>query len=139
MYATEQDIIDLYGDEQHLITFDRNNDGIADATAVAAALRRASNEIDIYVGRVYSLPLPTVPPVLVELCVDIALYYGVSNPALITEEKKDRYNNAISKLKDIAKGLADLGLQEEDEPVSQDGVMVSAPARIFGADTLENY
>jgi len=139
VYATEQDIIDLYGSDQHLITFDRNNDGSADPTAVTSALRRASNEIDIYVGRAYNLPLVTVPPVLVELCVDIALYYGAANPALVTEEKKDRYNNAIVKLKDIAAGRADLGLPVEDEPVSQDSVQVSAPERIFGPDTLDNY
>lgn len=139
MYATEQDIIDLYGSDQHLITFDRDNSGEADAAAVSSALRRADNEANIYISRIAELPLETVPPVLVEICVDIAMYYGVANPALVTEEKKERYTSAISKLKDIAAGKADLGLPTADEPDSPDSVHVSAPDRIFGSDTLENY
>ena len=139
MYATEEDIVDLYGSDELLITFDRDNDGVSDPIVVAKALQRATSEIDVYLAGRYDLPLLSVPEILTPLCVDIALYKGCANSMLVTDEKRKRYEDAISLLKKIAAGTASLGLKKEEEPASQDCAQVSAPPQIFSQNSLENF
>ena len=121
-YAIAQDIIDRYGDDALLIAADRNNDGVVDAAAVDRALADATAEINVYVGRVEALPLTTVPEILVNLCVDIALY-KVSNGLAATEAQRQRYEDAIALLKSIAKGEASLGLTDGSEEPEADGLV----------------
>ena len=73
-YATQQNMIDRYGDDQLLIVADRDNDSVVDAAVIEQALLDATAEIDTYVAAKYALPLSTVPTVLTRLCVDISMY-----------------------------------------------------------------
>ena len=58
-YASQADIVDLYG-QNALVVADRDGDGVADAAAISRAMDLSSGEMDTYIGRRYSLPLPAL-------------------------------------------------------------------------------
>lgn len=102
------------------------------------ALADADAEIDGYVGARYTLPLPTpTPPVLVPIACDIARYrlYDDSVPDVV----RQRYEDAIARLKDISAGRLSLGIDPAPAANSMGGVSVRSPARIFGAEQLRDY
>jgi phage gp36-like protein len=119
-YATSIDITNRYGSNALLIAADRDNDGVVDTAAVERALNDASALIDTYIGARYSLPLPEVPDVLMAYCVDIALY-KLSADIAYTEEKRKRYDDAISGLVNISKGIATLTFISGGEPDTSTG------------------
>jgi phage gp36-like protein len=132
-YATTQDIIDRYGKDQLLILADRDGDGIADVEVTDRALADADSEIDLHVGKVYDLPLATVPSVLVQVAVDIAIYRMCNNDALVTEEIRTRYKDARGTLRSIAKGETSLGAIHESSGGAASGpAIVSGSPRVFG-------
>lgn len=136
-YATLQNIIDYYGNDQLLITFDRDNNGVVDSEIVAAALDRASAEIDGYLTGRYTVPLvEPVPEILIGFCVDIALYKGAFNPALVTEEKRKRYRDAIRYLEKVAEGRITLGIEKPSQGGSGGASFVAAE-RITGRDRMK--
>lgn len=59
-YATRQDIIDRYGEDELIVAADHDEDGVADATVVEQGLADASDEIDAYLAGRYTLPLAVV-------------------------------------------------------------------------------
>lgn len=143
MYATEQDIIDRYSEDQLLIAFDRDGDGMvdldSDGNSVAEkALADASEEIDGYLAGRYALPLVTAPKILTFMAVDIALYKGSVGMAQ-TEEKRIRYKDAVAFLTKVAEGKISLGQKANEEAPARDQMSVAAPAPIFTRDTLERY
>lgn len=134
VYATQQDIIDRYGNAALLVVADRDGSGAVDADVVTKALADASTEIDTYLAARYALPLDAAPAALVQPCVDIAMYrMGIAPGAGGTEEQRTRYEDAKSVLKDISKGTASLGI-ESPAPTVGGVVTVSGPRRIFGRD-----
>ena len=135
-YATQQDIIDRYGDDALIVASDRDGDGLVDVDTVSKALADATADIDSYVARKYALPLPTVPDVLVRICVDIAMYRLSPEPGVGTEDRRTRYDDAIAFLKDVAKGVAGLGL-EESPPTSVGAVTVAGPSRVFSRNSMK--
>ena len=135
-YATEQDIVDAYGQDALVLAADRDGDGIADAGVVAEALSAASAEMDSYIGAKYDLPLPSVPEVLKAKCVDVALYRLAQRPGAMTDEIKDRYEKALAWLKDLARGLVSLGI-ETAPPSAGGGLEVSYNTRQFSRKNLE--
>lgn len=109
-YATKQDIIDIYGQDEVDITFDRNGDGAAEDNTVAKCLERASCEIDAYLAAQHQLPIAPPPQLLKYLCVDMALYAGSMDLGSLTEDRRKRYEDAASLLKMISTGEASLGI-----------------------------
>jgi phage gp36-like protein len=136
-YATQQDMVDQYGNDEVLVVADRDNDDTIDAPVVSRALDDATDEINVYIAKKYSLPLPSVPGVLKRLCTDIAFYRLSSNAASYTEEKRERYKDAIKTLEHIASGKASLGLPVQQTPASSAGnVEVIAPERQFSRSKM---
>jgi phage gp36-like protein len=128
-YATQQDISDRYSNNTLLMLTDRDGNDTVDQEVLDGALNDATAEIDSYVATKYALPLPTVPAVLVRLCVDISIYRLASGADLATEEQRKRFDDAIKMLRDIAKGVSSLGIAQPT-PSSNGGVhLVSAPRR----------
>ncbi len=134
MYATQQQIIDRYGEDALLEVADADLDGIVDGAPVAAALQDAGDEIDVYLGARYRLPLATVPPLLTRLCVDMALY-KLSSAGALTDEKRQRYEDAVRLLREIATGRASLGIEEPAPTQTGSVELVSSPKR-FGRQTM---
>lgn len=134
-YATQADIVARYGEPDLLVIADRDNDQVVDVDVVARALEDAAAEIDTYVSAKYSLPLPTIPDVLVRINVDIAVYRLSTDAAQATEERRQRYEDCIALLKDISKGVASLGISEPP-PSSNGGAVLIGNDRLFKRDSL---
>lgn len=111
-YAAFQDAIDLYGQDYVLTAVDRDDDGTPDHTSFEDALEQASGEIDSYLRARYSLPLDPAPPQLKRYAVDIAVYQCSADPAMATDEKRRRYEDAIKWLEKVSMGKLSLGVEE---------------------------
>ena len=132
-YATLEALIEQYGLEAVLLVADRDQDGDIDPDVVTKALADATAEIDTYVGAKHRLPLPSVPPLLVRLCCDIALYRLSSEPGSGTEEKRKRFEDALTLLLRIAGGSVSLGLPTPPEQESSgEATFTSQPVRFGG-------
>lgn len=114
MYATVEELIAAVPDPDLLAQATGTEE--PDEAALERALIDASAKIDGYLGSRYSLPLPTLPPVLRTYCIDIALYGLLNFRALgDLEDVRMRYKDAISFLKDLIRGEVSLGLPEDTQ------------------------
>ncbi|MEW6314133.1 MAG: DUF1320 domain-containing protein [Pseudomonadota bacterium] len=137
-YATQQDLVDRFGEQELIQLTDRNNNFVIDATVVARALADADAEIDGYLAGRYTLPLASVPVVLVRLAADMARYFLYDDRA--TEQVKARYDSAVRFLRSVASGDVSLGLSSANQPAPQSGgVQVAAGDRVFSAGSLSDY
>lgn len=146
-YATEADIVELYGAHALAAVADRDYDGAADNAAVARALDDASGEMDLYIGAAYPLPLAAEVPALRQPCIDIAVYrLASSNGAVLTEEIRKRFDDAMKLLEKIASGKAKLTLPPDpdpdpDDPLDGQGprpVVISGPERLFSREKMRD-
>lgn len=140
-YATQSEFSEAFG-AQLTIELTNLEDPTAttvDATVMTRGLTRASALIDSYLSGRYALPLSTTPEVIKTLCLDIARYYLGHN----AEEKdvRQRYEDALKVLEQIAKGLLNLGLPPVDEPTAlpQGSPKFSSPDPVFTRDSLRGY
>jgi phage gp36-like protein len=117
-YATLQNLEDRNGEANVLLVADRDGDGSVDTEAVNNALSDSTEEIDSYVGVKYDLPLVSVPPILERICCDITMYRLAYDASSLTEEIRQRYDDALAWLKKLAEGKVTLGLDDEPESVS---------------------
>jgi len=138
-YAAEQDIIDLHGAELLDLLADTDGDGNRDSAAVTQALEDASAVIDSYLSARYALPLSQIPRTLVTLCVDIAIYRLARSPDLLSEDIRQRYEDALKHLSHIAAGKAGLGIAEPESAGSSEMVVMDAQPRRSGRDKLRGW
>lgn len=138
-YASQADITLIYSPDA-LYVADRDGDGVPDAPAIARAMVSASGEIDSYIGARYSLPLDETPALLVQFCVDIAVYRLALARDVLTEEHRRRYDDTIKHLKDIARGSAALIFSvagggdagsESAAPARPQPIVSGGPERLF--------
>ncbi len=137
-YATEQDLLDRFNEDEVYVTFDRNNLGELDQAALDKALADADEEINSYLTGRYELPLVTVPPLLTRLAASIAMYHG-STGTVMTEEKEKRYDGAVKMLEKIASGKTSLGLASSDEPDSREQMKVVSSTKLFSDEELNTF
>ena len=107
---------------------------------VTRALDDARAEIDSYLTGRFTLPLASVPRLLSRTAADMARYGLHENQ--VTETVRQRYKDATSFLKDVAAGRADLGLDQQNQPVaskSRHGAGGSAADRTFSETTLGGF
>lgn len=137
-YATQQNMIDRFGQQELAELTDRTNGAVIDATVLGQALTDADAEINGYLASRYTLPLVSVPPILTKFAADIARYQLYDTRA--SEQVKARYDDAIKFMKSLASGLVSLGLDPVNQPVADvGGVQVQANARVFTAGNLGDY
>lgn len=141
MYATVQDIVDRHGEAALLVVADRDDNGMVDPAVVGRALTDATSEIDTYLSLKYDLPLAEVPPVLVRICVDIAMYRLSPDAETDTDERRQRYEDAVDLLKRLATRTARLDLAETDGDAlpRTKRVQVKAPDPALGGFGLGAY
>lgn len=112
-YATQQDLVDRFGEDELRQLTDRDNSGSIDTAVLDQALADASEEIDSYVGARYRLPLSTVPQILVRWAADIARYHLYDDAA--PEQVQKRYDAVRSSMRMLAEGKTTLGLDTDDQ------------------------
>lgn len=146
-YATWQDISDLYG-QNALVVADHDRDGAPDYEPIARALISASDEIDSYIGVRETLPLPRVPGILKQFCVDIAVYRLALSADVMTDEHRRRYQDTINHLARIATGAAALVIPpdpdapvdpEAPEPAGPRPIVADGPPRLFSREQMRDF
>lgn len=139
-YTTLSLLQDRFGESELIQLTDKATPrtGAIVVSVVDKAIADADAEIDGFVGVRYAVPLPEpTPPVLVPIACDIARYrlYGNAVPDIV----RQRYEDAVARLKDIAAGRMVLGVDPISTPTVSTGVLVRSPERVFSADALRDY
>lgn len=147
-YCTQSDILDVMDEDVLIQLTDDDDAGLVDSGIVDQAIAAADALIDSYCGTRYEVPFATVPELVKDFSVIIAIYklYGRRKGA--PDDVRTRYNDAVRMLKDISKGLATLGADApaEDSDSGPEATTVKSD-RIFSmgrssdssTGTLDNY
>lgn len=140
-YATQQDLVDRFGELELVQLTDRVNIPVStiDPVPVARALADASALVDGYLTKVVKLPLAVVPETLVKKTADIARYYLHGKAADKDSPVTRAYTEAMAWLRDVSRGLVELSAGGETPAPSGGGsVQAVAPNRVFTRDTLRH-
>jgi phage gp36-like protein len=137
-YATQQDLVDRYGESEIVQLSDRARIGSINAAVVAKALDDADSEINGYLEGRYTLPFENPPKLLRLVACDIARFRLAENRA--TEEIEKRYAAQIKFLSAVAKGDIKLGLNSggATTPVA-DAPSSDGSPRTFTRDNLSDF
>ncbi len=139
-YATQTDLIARFGEREVIALSDRAGTGEVDAEVIASAIEQAGDEIDAYLGGRYSLPLASVPRLLVGVCCDIVRYRLCGADVQETEPARNRFKDALKTLSCVRDGELTLGLDQAQQAVATAGtVRINNGQRKFNADTLSDY
>ncbi len=129
-YATEQDLIDRFGESELIQLTDRAAAGTVDLTVSGRALSDADAEINGYLAGRYTLPLSSTPEVLVRIAADMARYYLFGSA--VPEVVRTRYEDAVRLLKAIASGQVDIGVDAlGNKPISSAGAQMVGEGKVF--------
>jgi len=120
-YATYDDMIQMWGEIEVIRSSDRDGDDVADVGVVAKALEDEAATIDSYISAAYTLPIDPVPGVLKTHNVAMALYRMSLDGGVLTKEKRQRYEDCLRWLRDVASGKATLDGGGQDQPGSKGG------------------
>jgi phage gp36-like protein len=135
-YTDQAGMIDRYSEAEIIQLTDRTEP--ATGTVVTVVLNRALDdataEIDIYLASRYILPLTTVPPMIVQICADIARYRLYDDAP--TDEVRLRYEDAIKLLTLISKGTVSLGITPPPTASATSGPSYYAPDSIMAGGSL---
>ncbi len=140
-YASLDDLNIIYG--KGIIEMLYPDDFVAGgdmADPLLQALKSASSEIDMRLGGRYKTPLIAVPDAIKNICIDMAIYKASSDTGCLTEERRQRYEDAIALLRDVAKGLASIGFSDSDDDtdkVADQNIAYHGPARLFNRASLK--
>jgi phage gp36-like protein len=132
-YATEANIVTMYGQDLLDAVASRDGSGRANPDTVTSALEAATAEIDTYLGVRYTVPLDPVPPYIRQVCVDIAVYRMALDIGPRTEEMRVRYADAIAYLKNVAEGKFELPDTSGGGGEDPGGGNAGTGARVIGA------
>ena len=147
-YCTKADILEQLEEDILIQLTDDDDAGDVDDDKVTRAIADADAEIDSYCGTKYEVPFSPVPVMVRKYSVDIAIYNLYARRRGAPEDRKERYDDAISFLKDVSKGIATLGgdAPSGDDESGPEATTVKSD-RVFsrGRDsdsstgTLDNY
>lgn len=134
-YCTRDNLVQRFGQREIDNLLDRNNDSSDDTDTLAQTIADADALIDSYVSAQYSIPIDPVPQIIRYMSCDITRFMLWDDNA--PDEVRARYDDAIARLKDIAKGMMKLpdSTPKPDRNPSG-GVDYTAQTRIFSRVTL---
>jgi len=140
-YSTLDDIKKVLPEAAILQLTDDDDEGAIDEGKVSEAIAAADAEIDAYCAGRYSVPFESVPDLVKKLSVDLAVYNLYCRKVeTVPDAKKDRYNNAMRMLRDIAAGKSSLMVGETEVADSGGPEATKAAAeRIFTKGSLDNF
>jgi len=94
-----------------------NSSGSINLSIVNNRIEKACTTVDGYLRARFTLPLPSVPPIIKSLATDLAVYhlYERLTEMNCTEGMILRYNKAIKMLEKIADGTIPIGIEEQDD------------------------
>lgn len=132
----------MYIDKSYLLSFvteavlDSLTAGDDPEANLEAAILQAQSDIDLYCANRTTVPLTEVPPVLKGICVDLTIYYlhSKTQSNRVPEWVQVRYENAMSKLKDISKGIGQLPFVQEPLPKKSSAVIGLGPDSVMNRE-----
>jgi len=138
-YATKQDMIDRFGEEEILAITDIANPpaGVIDDDRLTKALDDADAEINSYIATRITTPVTPVSRQLVNLACAIARY-RLSDPA--RDRIRTDYEDARTFLRAVGAGSASLG----DNATSAEGADVGSPLvcegeKLFDREAMRGF
>jgi phage gp36-like protein len=138
-YCTQNDLLTMIPLKE-LAELTTDSGDTPDSQVVDEAINRADGEIDAYLGTRYALPLTPAPDQVKGLSIDMALYHLYSRRSVAPPVRRQKYEAALSFLKQVAAGDAVVegasGLLPETAQVESE--FASAP-RIFSRDSQGNW
>jgi phage gp36-like protein len=137
-YATLQDLIDRYGEDELIERTDRLDPpaGVIDVAIANQALADADAEIDGYLQSRYQLPLANPPAVLKLAACKIARHNLYDDAE--TEKIANDYAEVLAWLRGIAKGVFSLGPATDGTTAPEtDGPKTQGPGRTFTREGLQ--
>lgn len=138
IYATKQNLLDRDSSMLWNLAIDRETDQLNDIT-INDALEQADDEINSFLAKRYVLPLEEVPGMLRKLAITISFYWLADTDQQATNLMTERYQSALSALKDIASGRRELGLPTLTTPTESavgKAELVQEGERLFTRKTL---
>lgn len=145
-YITLQNVSDRLGEEMLVQLTDNAGTGEVDANIVNDAIEAAQGEFESYLRTRYSLPVPSTPLVR-QLNLKLAIFTLFENRATLDEGiykvHQNAYNNAITRLKDIAAGKAALDVpaieETKENPATSDEILTNASRSKFTDAKLSGF
>ncbi|MDR2711086.1 MAG: DUF1320 domain-containing protein [Burkholderiales bacterium] len=136
-YCTRDDLIQAFGEHELIKLTDHARTGAIDDAVLDRAIADAEGEIDGYISKRYGQTLAGVNlPNLTRIACDITRYRLYDDATIDTV--RQRYEDAIVFLKDVAAGRASLGNAEIDG-VGSFRVLATSADRRFNQDALRDY
>lgn len=139
-YITREDLELRFGIDEIAQLLDDDHDdteGDEETDTLAPAIADAESIVDGYVSTRYTLPLPTVPDLVKNWAADIARFKLYEEKA--SEEVRQRYEDAIAQLKDLAKGLINLPIVVDVAISGAAGIDGFSNCRLFTEETLADF
>lgn len=141
-YCNLNDLFKRFSESEINDLLDTNDDGVHDTQKLDMTIADADGLIDGFLGVRYRVPLspinsPKSYGVVRLFSCDITRYLLWDDNA--PQEIKDRYDAAIARLKDYAKGLMVLPDVEAAPQNPSGGVDFVANERIFSQETLRGF
>ena len=122
VYISADDLRLRLSEPTYLGIFDDDNDGTADATAVAATIRDAEAYVNGYLRGVYTIPLSPVPDQAKRISLDVAEMYAYARNRAFTRGDVVAMQKAVrEELMDIRKGVIRLDIEGLPEPAANQG------------------
>lgn len=155
MYCTVEEVLDMVKSQlQEQILGDERIEDPAELQVKIGpycqqAVADACAEIDGYIGKRYAVPLAKCPQVIRKFAKDIAVYNLASRTGIDEDERENtiyiRYKNAITYLLNVAKGVVDIGTEEDGSTVSVSGSLAAngfrlqSNERLFSRDSMRGW
>jgi len=139
-YCTQNDILHQLDEDSLIQLTDDEGTGAVDQDVLNRAIADADATIDAYCQGRYSIPLSSVPGMIRQISVDIAIYNLYSRRGdVIPDIRRDRYNNAIRFLEKVAEGKIQLGASSPAPESTGNSVEIEQNERIFTRDKLGGF
>ena len=137
-YATQQEMIDRYGERVLRELTDRAASGSIDTAVLDQALNDATALIDGYLLERYRLPLAETPRMLTVVAAQIAFYQ--LHPHGAPEEVRNAYRDAVKTLEGIAAGRIAVAGATGSEIDSRPGQAEAVgPERVFSRHKMHGF
>lgn len=138
-YSLKANLLTEISKDELIGLTDDENAGIINEVRVTAAIAKADGIIDSYCGQVETVPFTTVPDVIKQHSITIAIYFLYSRRSVAPEIRKENYKDAISHLKDISNGKASLPPITEDDVSGEPQTSRTEDDKTFTKDKMGNY
>lgn len=138
-YSTQDDLLAMIP-QAELAALTAESGEVPDSQVVAEAISRADAEIDAACGLRYAVPFSPAPERVKTLSADLAIYHLYSRRSVAPEVWRQKYQDALAFLKQVAAGQATLaGSGGEPPAAAREAAEMDSNQRIFSRDTLGEW